>query len=513
MSTELEKSLATVARGAGIIFIGLIIGNFLGMINQVILGRFLGPANYGILNLAISVVVIIGTFASFGLIGALPVCIPHHHEKNQNDIVKSIIRFSLKLVLISSIFIGVVLWILSDIIAVNIFHESNLIVLLKFFAFCFPFLVLPNILHAILRAFGGVKHKVYLYDIGTPLTKILIFILFIIAGNRLFGAAIAYIGGFIVVLFVSMYLIQKRYFPFLSAEYEKASVGKKLLSFSWPLALTGVTFLFISKTDIVLLGYYMSSKDVGIYTAALSITGMLTFVGSAFEWIFLPVISKYFATGQLDELKSLFKSSSKWMFLIVLPVFLFILLFSEEIIRLLFGVEYVEGSLALIILAFGISMNMLTGLTGNMLVGSGHTKLNLLSEIIGGITNISLNIMLIPIYGIIGAAIGTAASYFTRNLSSLAFVYKTTKTHPFKKSHINIIISGIVVLMIVYFIKIQIYSFFIWWIGLILLGIALFALYIVLILFSRCIDENDKFILKAVGEKLGLRTEWLERFI
>lgn len=474
------------------------------MINQIMLARFLEPAYYGILNLAISIIVIVKTFALFGLVGALPRFISYYSEKKQKDVVGSIITFSLKLVFFLGILIGITLWIFSDTISLKIFHNENLIPVLKIFAFSLPLLVLPEILGAILRAFEGTKHKVYIYDIGLRISKILIFIFFIIIGNRLLGAAIAYIGGAVIITILSLFLIQKKYFPFLSTEYRKVPIGRKLFLFSWPLALTGMTFLFISKTDIVLLGYYMSPKDIGIYNAALTIAGMLLFVGASFGWIFLPVISKYFAKEQLDEVESLFKSSSKWMFLIVLPIFLFIILFSKDIITLLFGFEYAGGSLALTILAFGISMNMLTGLTGSMLVAGGHTKYNLLAEVIGGVTNISLNIALIPIYGITGAAIGTSVSYFTRNFSSLTFLYKTSKIHPFKRNYINIVIAGIIVLIVTNLIKIQIYRFLIWQVGLIFLGIVLFAMYIILILFSGCIDKNDKFILKAVRRKIGL---------
>ena len=137
----------------------------------------------------------------------------------------------------------------------------------------------------------------------------------------------------------------------------------------------------------------------------------------------------------------------------------------------------------------------------------------LLSEMIGGITNISLNIILIPVYGIVGAAVGTSLSYFTRNCSSLAFVYATSKMHPFKKNHIRIIMSGVVVLTLVYLIKTWICHLLIWWASLIFMGLVLFVTYIVLILFSGSIDENDKFILRAIGKKLGLSAQWLERFI
>ena len=120
---------------------------------------------------------------------------------------------------------------------------------------------------------------------------------------------------------------------------------------------------------------------------------MLIFVGTSFEWVFLPAISNSFAYDNLATIKFLFQTSSKWMFAVVYPILLIISISSSKIISLLYGVDYREASLPLIILAFGLSMNMLTGLTGSMLVGSGNTKLNLAAEIIGGISNIAANLI------------------------------------------------------------------------------------------------------------------------
>lgn len=502
MTNDLEESLKTVAKGAGIIFVGMIIGNLLGMLNQVVLGRFLGVEFYGQFNLALSLITIAATFSIFGLSGALARFIPFHWEKGERDVVKSTIRFSVEFILCTSISIGVIFLIFSEWLSTNIFHENNLNLVLRYLSIGLPLIALLSILHAVMRGFKAVKYNLIIYDVGMKLVRFIAFLPFILIGYVLSGAIIAYFVAMIFTIFTSFFIINKKLFPD-HLDYNYISIGKKLLSFSWPLALTGITFLFISQTDIILLGYYLTSKDIGIYMPAIVIAQFLNFIGASFGYIFLPVISEFFAKGKTHVIESLFKSASKWMFLIALPVFLYILLFSKEIITLLYGSEYSKGFLALVIIAFGISMNVFTGLTGNILVGSGHTKLNLVCEVIAAITNVSLNIILIPMYGIIGAAIGTSASYFIRNFVSLAFVYKTNKIHPYKKNYVKIVISGSFALIVVYLIKNQIYPFFAWWVVPILLGVVLLSIYSIAILLSQCLDKNDYFILKAIWKKLG----------
>ena len=126
---------------------------------------------------------------------------------------------------------------------------------------------------------------------------------------------------------------------------------------------------------------------------------------------FLPTVSEYFSKNDLRGFESLFKSTSKWIFLVVLPIFIFILIFPKEILTLLYGSSYTSGYLALIIITFGIAANDFSGTAATILVAGGRTRANLVCEVIGAITNVALNIVLIPIYGIVGAAISADVAY------------------------------------------------------------------------------------------------------
>lgn len=510
MPNDLEKALATVVKSAGIIFVGLVIARLLGTVNQILLGRFLGVETYGLFTLAFSIVTIAATFAKFGLFTAVSRFIPFHLEKGEKGIVKSTIRFSLVLVLATSISIGLIMYIFSERISIDIFQENNLHVILKYFLFGLPLIATSEVLQGVLRGFKAVKYKAAIYDVGMITIKIAVFIPFIVIGYTLFGAVIAYFAGTIFCIFTATVIIRKKLFPDHS-EYRMVPIAKKLLSFSWPLALTGMTFLFVTKTDILLIGYYLTSREVGIYTPAIIIAQLLTFVSVSFAYIFLPVVSELFAKEKIGVIKSLFKSAQKWIFLITLPMFVYILLFSKEIITLLFGFEYSEGYLVLVIIAVGLSMSIVAGMSGVILVAGGHTKLHLACEVITAITNVSLNVVLIPVYGIVGAAIGTGVSYFARNLASLAFVYKTNKTHPYTKDYIKIVLSGLIVLILFYLIKIQFFPFLTGAINLILVGLLLVGLYITLILLFHCLDKNDIFILKLITGRLGLDIKILDR--
>jgi len=512
LTNDLERSIKTIAKGAGVVFIGMVIGHIIGMVNQILLGRFLGAKYYGQFNLAISLVTIAKTLAVFGIPGGITRFIPFYLEKGQMETVKSTISFGIKLVLFVSMSIGIILYLFSDIIAVNVFHEESLRQILKYFFIGIPLVAIPGILESIIRSFKVMKYKLIIYDLGMKLVRVTVFTLFILLGYNLFGAIFAYFVALIFAIIASLFVIQKKLFPFYF-KYTKVPIAKKLLSFSWPLSLTGMTFIFVSKTDILLIGYYLTSEEIGIYMPVLVIANLFAFIGISFEYIFLPVISGFFAKEKTDELESIFKSVSKWMFLIASPMLIYTILFPKEIITLLFGSEYSKGYLALIILTLGMFIRVSTGLAGNVLVGGGYTKLNLASEIFSATSNVFLNIILIPIYGIIGAAIGTSVSYTIRSISFLAFTYKTTKIHPYNKDYLKIISVDAVVMGIIFMLKVYLTSFLSWPILMVFLGFFLIFLYAGLLLPTRFLDKNDEFVLEAIERRLDLKLKFVRKFI
>ena len=509
-SSDLNTSLTSVAKGATIIFMGTIAGNLLGMVNQIILGRYLGPQYYGLFNLSLSVIMIAATLSVFGFFGSLSRFIPFHLEKSERDVVRSVIDFGSLFSLSLGITFAVIIYLLADRLANDIFHDARLVPALKIFAIVIPLYSLQQAVKGIIRGFKAAKYDAILFNIGTRIVTISVFLLSMLFIHKLYGAIIAYISGVVITTAIAMWHIRKKIFPDYHT-HERVPVARSLLSFSWPLALTGFTYLFVFKTDKVLLGYFMTSTDVGIYTPALMIANLLIFISTSFKYIFLPTVSEYFSKNDMERLEPLFKATSKWNFLVVIPPFLFILIFPRELLTIIYGSDYIGGYIALMILALGVSVNNFAGTSATLLVAGGKTKLNLTCEIVAGITNVVLNIILIPRYGIIGAAIATGTSFLTRNLSSLIFVHRSYGIHPYTRKYLNIILSGLVAATIIYFSKS--YSPLVWWATMLILVIAFVAIYLVLLLISRSLDENDRVVVFAIERRLKINLGFMKRFL
>ncbi|MHA1344467.1 MAG: flippase [Promethearchaeota archaeon] len=497
---NLESSLKIIAKGTGVIFIGLIIGQLFGIINQSLMGRFLQPEKYGLFSLGLSLITMFTIFATFGLGSGLAQYIPYNIIKNRKERVISAVEFSLKYCFGVSIFISVIIFILSSRIAIKIFHNSDLIIVIKILCIALPFTAFSRLAENFPRGFKEPKYKVYYQDILMKIIRITIFIVGIILGYKIYAALFAYICATIFVSFGYIYILYKKFIPLLNCKNKDKSAAKDLISISLPLFFAGITLLLMGHTDRIILGIYMSPADIGIYVASFTIASLMNFFFNSFRYIFLPVISEYSAREDISGMHILFFSVTKWIFLFTLPVVGYLFFYSKNLISLIYGKHFISASSALIILSMGIAMNGLTGMTGEILVAIKKTKLNLLCEIIGLISNIGLNIILIPKYGIIGAAIGTSISIATRNIASLVFVYKELKIHPYNITYIKIFFAFGLPLILIHFLFAMYLN--IKWDFLVFIPI--FFIFYMFILFStNCFNEYDKFILKSIRKKLS----------
>ena len=257
MGTDQKKSLEEISKGTLIIFVGMMLGDVTRYNKSNCIPRTLGPELYGVFSLGIAIISIVAAFSTFGLIGSLPRFIPFYLEKQNKNAVRSILRFSLKFVLLTSFLAGILLIIFSVNIS-SFFKKEALIPILIVFGITLPILIIPNILESIIRGFKGSKYKIYIFELGLRIVTLISFIPFIFLGDLFFGFLTSYVLGYLFVVVVALIIIQKKLFPFLLKKFEPVNIKKELLIFSFPLALSSLSYLFISKTDTVIVGYFLS---------------------------------------------------------------------------------------------------------------------------------------------------------------------------------------------------------------------------------------------------------------
>ena len=192
---------------------------------------------------------------------------------------------------------------------------------------------------------------------------------------------------------------------------------------------------------------------------------------------------------------------NRWLLIFAITISAVFILFPEKVL-LLFGSQYLESSQVLVLLTIATFTQAILGAAGPTLSMSGHTKLVLFNSVGTFILNFGLNIWLIPIYGILGAAIATLTSLTIIGLIRVTQVYFILKINFLNLKLIKPILSGLVCYSVLIAIKPLIieYSTFITLFIAIITSIFVFGL----ILFLLKIEDEDKDILKSLNFLKGI---------
>jgi len=196
----------------------------------------------------------------------------------------------------------------------------------------------------------------------------------------------------------------------------------------------------LNPMSILIMGHFLSATMVGIYATAQRFLPLILIPLGAFNTIFAPIISDLFAREKRKELENQFKIVAKWVFMTSLPIFTLLIFFSRQILGI-FGPSFAPHSHAMIVLCIGQMIMAGTGSTGLMLMMTGRPQINLLNSVLFCLMGTSLNIYMIPRYGIIGAAWVSALSFGTIQLLQLVEVWYLLGMHPFNVDFLKPILS------------------------------------------------------------------------
>ena len=253
--------------------------------------------------------------------------------------------------------------------------------------------------------------------------------------------------------------------------------------------------LVLNKTDTLMLAYYMHSEDVGIYSLSIKLGGCAFFVSSTLFAVFTPTIARFFGQGRRDKIKEYFINVTRWSFLITIPVYLILVIFAEEILRI-FGNSFITGKLSLLILSTCFLINSVLGFSGQTLSILGRSRLILLNTLCAGSLNILLNIILIPKFGFNGAAVATGISIVMINIARLLEVYYLESFNSIQYRLIKPLLCGISTAMIIIFLKGQFQHDFIFPTYLFLIFLLVILYFGLIIIFG--LEKDDSYLLQTI---------------
>lgn len=161
--------------------------------------------------------------------------------------------------------------------------------------------------------------------------------------------------------------------------------------------------------------------DIARFSASHRVANLINFILIVVNLVISPKYALYWKEGQYQKIRKLYKQSTILMCLTVLPVFTVVLFFNNEIMSI-FGTEYSEAGVLLLILAIGQFINIATGSVGYLLNMTGHEKHYMFAILISSTLTLIASFYLIGEYGILGAAYGTAFGLASQNIFAFIVV-------------------------------------------------------------------------------------------
>lgn len=430
--SEVRGALGSIGLSAIIVLGGTILNQAMGFGTRIVMTRFLPVDGYGEVVLGITVLNLLGLLSVLGLTQAMTRYIPLADNKTERTSIAGAI-YQIGIVL--SIFWAIVGYMAADAIAGVIFSRPNMAGVIRIFSLSLPFYVLFKLTLKGIQGHKETTPNILTKNLVLPATRLGAVGILALSGYGVLALAIGYNLAFAFAALVgALFFIRAGNYQIRSLlTLSSKDRYRELLGFSVPLAVSASFGLVTKNTDRFLLGALDTSSAVGIYDVAFLVAQFILFFGPVLNYLFQPIMAEYDADGDFHRMDKLYTIITRWLVILTFPVFALLVLFPETMLGTFFGSEYRAGGLALAILASGFFAARLVGLSGSFLIATGETKVLMYVSGATAALNLGLNVALIPIYGIIGAAIATVGSTLLNNGIQAAYVYRSTGIHPFTR--------------------------------------------------------------------------------
>ena len=392
-----------------------------------ILARVLGPADFGVYTFVASLVLLAGIPTQLGLPSLLVREVSRATHEEDWPRLRGLIRFSNIVVLVMSVIgIAVILIITTDRRWSPVTDRGVVIAALPLL----PLTALGNVRGAVLAGMGRVVWGQIPELVVRPGLLVIALGSCILLGYPLgpqtamvFNSAAALCT--VVIGVVVIHSLAPSNLSLAQPQFETRAWTRTLL----PLSLISGLQMIRSQIDILLLGFLVSDADVGIFKIGATIALQVTFALGLVNAVLAPKIVPLRAKRDYAGLRALMRQGTKISLVTALPLALILVLFGREILRVAFGPQYVAAYGIMVVLTLAQCVYAAAGAVGILLTMSGNERELMIGIVVAIAANVGLNLLLIPRYGIMGAAVGSAVSMIVWRVLLIWLVRRSRVLH------------------------------------------------------------------------------------
>ena len=471
------SQIQTIFKNMSWLLISQIIASIFGFIWTILIARYLGVENNGILGFAISITAILGIIDDMG--------ISTHIVRHIATDYSSAPKYLGNALPLKTIFAGLKT-IITLVILFLLGSDELKITVTILFTIEMIFKSFNNCLYGSFQAFEKGKYQ----GIGNTImnSTTLLFILISIYTNiGIIGVSVSYLLANLITFIYVYYILNKHITkPKFELDYEFC---KRITLFSLPFAVTGILYTIYYSIDVIMLANIVGNYATGIYNATYKLISVLTLFYSVYTAVIFPIMSKFFKNDDSMLLIS-FEKSIKYLMLIIIPIATGTIFYSLDIIQLIYGNQYDQAASVLSILIWTVCLLFISGACNTLLNASHKEKTVTKIYAIAAIFNIILNFFMIPYFSYDGAAITTVLSDVLIVIIQFYVIYRLGH-RPNRKLYFDltkIIIGSAVLGIALYLLNLNM------WVA-IPVGI---IIYLAVVYLLRLFDNDDKYVIKEI---------------
>lgn len=318
---------------------------------------------------------------------------------------------------------------------------------------------------------------------GSVATLFLLYLVIFFKGGLLLFNMLALLPGLASLIMVKYYSDKMLKLDFRINFH----LWKEIFRESWPLLASAVFIFIYHRIDQIILLKLSGPSSLGLYSVAVKIAEMFNIIPVALKVSILPIMSGYFLSS-MPEFKRIYRLSFKYLLLFIIPSAAWFLFFSKDVIVLLFGAQFSLSGPVLSILLFAEIFVFMGVINNAILIAADQQKLDPFFTGTSAVINIVLNLILIPKYGITGAAVASALSYPVGPV--MGCFIKATRTYSFSMFYYSLrpLIASLAMLAFIWITRSNL-----------LISMAISPIiYAIVIYFIRGLDRSDLLIIRSV---------------
>lgn len=424
-----NQDFREVLKGGSVAFVYRMLNMLVGYGIMYFISQKLGDEGIGIYNLSLAILSILMLISCLGFNTSVVRFVSQYNAEMSFSKLRKLYKSILKIIIPISFILGALIVGLAEFLAISFYDDAELIIPFRILGVVLPFSVITGLNVEFIRGLKQVHVSELFRNLGIHVVTLGAVMIASVYALLVYYPLLAYLLGAACAALYTLFYILK-YFRSIKGKPDGPEADprefelKSHLIVSLPMILTSFIQLLNGQVDTVMLGLFpeQSIGDVGIFTVALKISVITNFMIGAIKSIAMPKISELFWSKKMDNLKRVIGQSTMVIFLFAAPVSVLLMIFPEPILGLV-NPNFTTGGNTLRIFAITQLFNASCGLVAVFLNMTGNqaffTKLVLVTTTV----NIILNWLLIPHYGMEGAAVATLIATVSWNFIGAYRIY------------------------------------------------------------------------------------------